>query len=73
MAPRGSVAAFVEHKEVAMRITIIGAGNVGQALGAGWRESGDDVSYALRAATVTAPHIAHDVGTTAAALLGERF
>ena len=34
-----------------MRITIIGAGNVGQALGAGWRKCGHEVSYALRAAT----------------------
>jgi 8-hydroxy-5-deazaflavin:NADPH oxidoreductase len=34
-----------------MQIVIIGAGNVGQALGAGWRKSGHDVSYALRAAT----------------------
>jgi predicted dinucleotide-binding enzyme len=34
-----------------MRITIIGAGNVGQALGTGWRKSGHDVSYALREAT----------------------
>jgi 8-hydroxy-5-deazaflavin:NADPH oxidoreductase len=34
-----------------MRIAIIGAGNVGQALGAGWRKCGHDVSYALRAAT----------------------
>jgi 8-hydroxy-5-deazaflavin:NADPH oxidoreductase len=33
-----------------MRITIIGAGNVGKALGAGWRKSGYDVTYALRAA-----------------------
>lgn len=33
-----------------MRITIIGAGNVGQALGAGWRRRGHDVTYALRAA-----------------------
>jgi len=33
-----------------MRITIIGAGNVGQALGAGWRKSGHAVTYALRAA-----------------------
>ena len=31
-----------------MRITIIGAGNVGQALGAGWRKSRHDVAYALR-------------------------
>jgi predicted dinucleotide-binding enzyme len=34
-----------------MQIAIIGAGNVGQALGAGWRKCGHDVSYALRAAT----------------------
>jgi len=34
-----------------MRITIIGAGNVGRALGAGWRKCGHDVSYALRAAS----------------------
>jgi predicted dinucleotide-binding enzyme len=34
-----------------MRITIIGAGNVGTALGAGWRKSGHDVAYALRATT----------------------
>jgi 8-hydroxy-5-deazaflavin:NADPH oxidoreductase len=34
-----------------MRITIIGAGNVGKALGAGWRKAGHDVAYALRAAT----------------------
>ena len=34
-----------------MRIAIIGAGNVGQALGAGWRKAGHDVSFALRATT----------------------
>jgi predicted dinucleotide-binding enzyme len=34
-----------------MRIAIVGAGNVGQALGKGWRKAGHDVSYALRAAT----------------------
>lgn len=34
-----------------MRIAIIGAGNVGQALGTGWRKAGHDVSYALRATT----------------------
>ncbi|HLK83882.1 MAG TPA: NADPH-dependent F420 reductase [Xanthobacteraceae bacterium] len=34
-----------------MDITIIGAGNVGQALGAGWRKCGHDVVYALRAAS----------------------
>jgi predicted dinucleotide-binding enzyme len=31
-----------------MRITIIGAGNVGQALGAAWRKAGHEVTYALR-------------------------
>jgi 8-hydroxy-5-deazaflavin:NADPH oxidoreductase len=51
MEPRDSVAASVKHTEVAMRIAIIGAGNVGQALGAGWRKGGHNVSYALRAAT----------------------
>ena len=34
-----------------MRVAIIGAGNVGQALGAGWRKCGHDISFALRAAT----------------------
>jgi predicted dinucleotide-binding enzyme len=34
-----------------MRIAIVGAGNVGQALGKGWRKAGHEVSYALRAAT----------------------
>ena len=34
-----------------MRIAIVGAGNVGQALGKGWRRAGHEVSYALRAAT----------------------
>jgi hypothetical protein len=33
-----------------MHITIIGAGNVGQSLGSGWRRAGHDVTYALRAA-----------------------
>jgi 8-hydroxy-5-deazaflavin:NADPH oxidoreductase len=34
-----------------MRIAIVGAGNVGQALGRGWRQAGHEVSYALRQAT----------------------
>jgi predicted dinucleotide-binding enzyme len=34
-----------------MRIAIVGAGNVGQALGKGWRKAGHDVSYAVREAT----------------------
>ena len=34
-----------------MRIAIVGAGNVGQALGKGWRQAGHEVSYALRQAT----------------------
>ena len=34
-----------------MRIAIVGAGNVGQALGKGWRRAGHEVSYALRQAT----------------------
>jgi 8-hydroxy-5-deazaflavin:NADPH oxidoreductase len=34
-----------------MRIAIVGAGNVGQALGKRWRKAGREVSYALRAAT----------------------
>jgi 8-hydroxy-5-deazaflavin:NADPH oxidoreductase len=34
-----------------MRIAIVGAGNVGQALGKGWRQSGHEVSYAVREAT----------------------
>ena len=34
-----------------MRISIVGAGNVGQALGKGWRKAGHEVSYALRNAT----------------------
>jgi 8-hydroxy-5-deazaflavin:NADPH oxidoreductase len=34
-----------------MRIAIVGAGSVGQALGKGWRKAGHEVSYALRAAT----------------------
>jgi 8-hydroxy-5-deazaflavin:NADPH oxidoreductase len=51
MEPRDSVAVFAEDEEIAMRIAIIGAGNVGQALGVGWRKCGHDVSYALRAAT----------------------
>jgi 8-hydroxy-5-deazaflavin:NADPH oxidoreductase len=31
-----------------MQIAIVGAGNVGRALGAGWRAAGHQVSYALR-------------------------
>ena len=31
-----------------MKIAIVGAGNVGQALGAGWRKTGHDVAYAVR-------------------------
>jgi 3-hydroxyisobutyrate dehydrogenase-like beta-hydroxyacid dehydrogenase len=31
-----------------MRIAIVGAGNVGKALGIGWRGAGHQVSYALR-------------------------
>ena len=31
-----------------MQITIVGAGNVGFALGGGWRKAGHQVSYALR-------------------------
>lgn len=46
-----------------MQITIIGAGNVGKALGAGWRKSGHDVTYALRAAN----------GKSADAVTAERF
>lgn len=46
-----------------MQITIIGAGNVGRALGAGWRKSGHDVSYALRSAN----------GKNAAAVTAEGF
>mgnify|MGYP001164784556 CR=1 FL=1 len=34
-----------------MRIAIVGAGNVGQALGSGWRKAGHQPSYALREAT----------------------
>jgi predicted dinucleotide-binding enzyme len=34
-----------------MRIAIVGAGNVGQALGKGWRQAGHEVSYAVREAT----------------------
>ncbi len=31
-----------------MKITIIGAGNVGRALGQGWRDAGHEIDYALR-------------------------
>jgi len=31
-----------------MRMTIVGAGNVGKALGTGWRKTGHEISYALR-------------------------
>jgi predicted dinucleotide-binding enzyme len=34
-----------------MRIAIVGAGNVGWALGNGWRKAGHEVSYALRETT----------------------
>jgi predicted dinucleotide-binding enzyme len=34
-----------------MHIAIVGAGNVGWALGNGWRKAGHEVSYALRDAT----------------------
>ena len=34
-----------------MKIVIVGAGNVGQALGAGWRKTGHDVAYAVRDVT----------------------
>jgi predicted dinucleotide-binding enzyme len=34
-----------------MHIAIVGAGNVGQALGNGWRKAGHEVSYALRETT----------------------
>jgi 8-hydroxy-5-deazaflavin:NADPH oxidoreductase len=34
-----------------MRIAVVGAGNVGQALGTGWRKAGHDVCYVLRATT----------------------
>lgn len=31
-----------------MKIAIVGAGNVGQALGAGWRKSGHEITFAVR-------------------------
>jgi predicted dinucleotide-binding enzyme len=34
-----------------MRITNVGAGNVGQALGTGWRQRGHEVNFALRTTT----------------------
>jgi len=34
-----------------MHIAIVGAGNVGSALGGGWRKAGHQVSYALRSRT----------------------
>lgn len=40
-----------------MRITIIGAGNVGRALAAGWRKS-HDVSFALRAGSAKSAEVA---------------
>jgi predicted dinucleotide-binding enzyme len=49
-----------------MRIAIVGAGNVGQALGKGWRKAGHEVSYAVRAAT---PDKVSALGTDGARVL----
>ena len=43
-----------------MKISIIGAGNVGTALGTGWRDQGHDVTYALRGDSDSARKVARD-------------
>jgi predicted dinucleotide-binding enzyme len=47
----GAYLPIKEHKEAMMHIVIVGAGNVGSALGKGWRKAGHVVSYAPRDAT----------------------
>ena len=47
----GTYLPIKERKEATMHIAIVGAGNVGSALGTGWRKAGHEVSYALREST----------------------
>ena len=46
-----------------MRIGIIGAGNAGTALGAGWAKAGHEIVYGARAAEKQSPHAGSTVDT----------